>query len=222
MGAFPERVVAELVRGAHEETISAGEIFYRGARHPETATLALIVDGLTRTFLQAQSGRQITIRYAGHGDVIGLPAVLLAGRDQTAWETVGGHHVHAEALRETAILKISPARLQRLAETEVCVAATLATALAQGTVETEQLLADGLFLSVRARVARHLMDLAERRDGRLVVSASHQEIANATGSVREVVSRTLVSMRDEGVVERRRGETIISDPAALHAIAAAG
>jgi len=37
-----------------------------------------------------------------------------------------------------------------------------------------------------------------------------------------VVSRTLVGMREEGVVDRRDGQTLLLDPARLHAIAAAG
>jgi CRP-like cAMP-binding protein len=66
------------------------------------------------------------------------------------------------------------------------------------------------------------MDLAVSRDGVLVVAEGHQEIAEAVGSVREVVSRTLVRLRDDGIVDRSGGETILLDPAALHAIAAAG
>jgi CRP-like cAMP-binding protein len=135
---------------------------------------------------------------------------------------LGGHAVHGEALRDTLILKLPLGRFLRLAQSEVSVAFPLAVALAYRTVETEQVLADGLFMSVRARVARHLMDLAVWRDGSLVVTARHQEIAEAIGSVREVVSRTLVSMREEGLVDRRDNETVLLDSAALHAIAAAG
>ena len=48
-----------------------------------------------------------------------------------------------------------------------------------------------MFLPVQARVARHLIDLASLQDDVLVVTAGHQEIADAIGSVREVVSRAL-------------------------------
>jgi hypothetical protein len=37
-----------------------------------------------------------------------------------------------------------------------------------------------------------------------------------------VVSRTLVGMREEGIVDRRGGQTLLLDPGKLHAIAAAG
>jgi CRP-like cAMP-binding protein len=226
MASFPPHVTEALLEEAREATIKAGEVFYRGAEHAETVILALIAQGLVRTFTQAGNGRRATIRYAGPGVLVGAPAVVLAGlgdeQSRERWRRLGGHNIHGEALWDTVVLKLSPARFLRLADTEVSVASGLAIALAHSIVETEQILADGLFLSVRARVARHLMDLARWQDGGLVVDAGHQEIAGAIGSVREVVSRTLVCMREEGVVDRRGGQTLLLDPAKLHAIAAAG
>jgi CRP/FNR family transcriptional regulator, cyclic AMP receptor protein len=66
------------------------------------------------------------------------------------------------------------------------------------------------------------MDLARWQNGSLVVDAGHQEIAAAIGSVREVVSRTLVGMREEAILDRRGGQTLLLDPARLHSIATAG
>jgi CRP-like cAMP-binding protein len=226
MASFPPNVTEALLEDAVEVTVKTGEVFYRGAEHAETVILALIADGLVRTFVRAGNGRRVTIRYAGPGEVVGVPAVVLSGlgddQSRERWRSFGGHSIHGEALWDTVLLKLSPPRFLRLAETEVSVAAALATSLAERTIETEQILADGLFLSVRARVARHLMDLARWQDGSLVVDAGHQEIAAAIGSVREVVSRTLVGMREEGVIDRRGGETVLVDPAKLHATAAAG
>lgn len=226
MASFPPHVTESLLEEAREVTLTKGEVFYRGPEHIETVTLALIADGMVRTFVQAENGRRVTIRYAGAGELVGAPAVVLArlGDDQSRerWRTLGGHNIHGEALWDTVLLKFSPARFLRLAETEVSVASTLAISLAHSVVETEQILGDGLFLSVRSRVARHLMDLARWEDGRLIVDAGHQDIAGAIGSVREVVSRTLVGLRDEGIVDRRGAQTVLLDPAKLHAIAAAG
>lgn len=226
MGEFPAHITQALLEGARETSVRAGEVFYRGAEHVETAVLALIVDGLVRTHLREESGRQITIRYAWPSDIIGAPAIVMAGvggdRGADRWKLSGGHRLHAEALRDTLLLKLPPARFLELAQAEASVASALVMCLARLTVETEQMLEDGLFRSIRARVARHLLDLAVCRDDALVVAEGHREIADAIGSVREVVSRTLVRLREEGVVDRREGETVLLDPAALHAIAAAG
>jgi CRP-like cAMP-binding protein len=226
MASFPAHVKRALLDGACEVTVRPGEIFYRGAGHGEATFLALIADGLVRTFTDTDGGRQITLRYASQGDVIGLPELFAAGLDgeytQERWELASSHGVQAQALRASCVLELPPARLIGLAETEVSVAAAVATVLAGWMVEVEQNLADGLFVSIRARVARHLLDLAVGRGAALVVVEGHQEIAYAIGSVRAVVSRTLVGMREEGIVDRLGGEIVLLDPAALHTIAAAG
>jgi CRP/FNR family transcriptional regulator, cyclic AMP receptor protein len=226
MGAFPPHVTAALLDGATEDTVRAGDVLYRRAEDPDAAIVVLIVDGLFRTHVRAESGRQVTLRYAWPGDVVGVPALVLAAdggkRGRARWKLYGEHELQLEALRDTRLLKLSPERLLELAQTEAAVAYALAATLAQLTLLAEQMLEDGLFLSIRARVARHLLDLAVWRNGVLVVAEGQREIADAIGSVREVVSRTLLRMRDEGIVDRRAGDTILLDPAALHAIAAAG
>ena len=65
------------------------------------------------------------------------------------------------------------------------------------------------FQPVRARVAYHLLALAECEPGRPLV---HQaELAAAVGSVREVVSRTIGSLREPGLVDvSQKGITIIN------------
>lgn len=226
MGGFPPRVTKALLDGASEATVRAGDVLYRRDEDLDSAIVVLIVDGLFRTHIRAENGRQVTLRYALHGDVVGVPAVVLAGdggaRGRDRWKLYGEHRLYLEALRDTRLLKLSPERMLELARSEASVASALATALAQLTLLAEQTLEDGLFLSIRARVARHLLDLAVWRDGALVVAEGQREIANAIGSVREVVSRTLLRMRDEGIVGRRAGAMVLLDPAALHAIAATG
>lgn len=226
MASFPAHVIEALLEDACEATVKTGEIFYRRVENRETPIVALIADGLVRTFIEGVNGRRVTISYASSGEIFGAPATVAELGEvvsSRAWgRTNGRNGVYGEALRDTLMLTLSPIQFQVFAQTEVSVASALAVSLAYGAVQTEQILADGLFQSVRARVARHLMDLAVRRDGELIVTASHQEIADAVGSVREVVSRTLVGMRQEGLVCRLDRETLLLDPARLHAIAAAG
>lgn len=226
MASFSDQVRQELLAKAEEVVVPADQVFYRGADHAETAILALVADGLVRTFVETADGRRVTIRYAAPGDVIGAPAVVLAGlgdkQSLSHWEVFGGQAIHGEALRDSLMLRLPMDTFLRLAQREVSVAFPLAVSLAYRTVETEQTLAEGLFMSIRSRVARHLMDLALWRDGALVVTESHQEIAEAIGSVREVVSRSLVAMRQDGLIERRGNDTVLIDPSALHSVAATG
>ncbi|MCW2855477.1 MAG: transcriptional regulator, Crp/Fnr family [Marmoricola sp.] len=223
MSSFPARVTEALLDGAEEAKVAVGDVFLPAAAgHLGEASLVLILDGLVRTYIRAHTERQITIRYAWPGDVLGVPALVLAGAGSRIHGSYGGHALHAEALRETRVLNICAERFLKLGQSEPSVAYGVATLLAYLTVETEQMLQDGLFLSVRARVARHLLELAVWHDGALVVPHGQSEIADAIGSVREVVSRTLIRLRSEGVVDRRENATVLVDPASLHAIAAAG
>lgn len=77
-------------------------------------------------------------------------------------------------------------------------------------------LSEQAFLSVRLRIIRHLLDLATRGSGpHLVVRLTQQELADAVGSVREVVTRTLRRLRKEGMLETSRDEIVLLDPITL-------
>ena len=71
-------------------------------------------------------------------------------------------------------------------------------------------------MQVRQRVARHLLDLAVREDGVLVVRATQQDLADAIGSVREVVSRAVMGFREQGLLARSSEGLVVLDPAGLH------
>ena len=76
------------------------------------------------------------------------------------------------------------------------------------------------FGSVRQRVAAHLLDLAsdgQHPGGRLVAQVSQQELADAAGSVREVVTRALRDLRLAGIVATAADSVVILDPARLYA-----
>ena len=77
---------------------------------------------------------------------------------------------------------------------------------------------------MRQRVARHLLELASERGPELTsldsgqeltVLASQQELANAVGTVREVVVRVLRELRRAGVVRTERDRIVILDPVRL-------
>jgi CRP-like cAMP-binding protein len=204
---LPDRAARRLLSGAWESRLAAGQVFYRGAHHSEMAMLGVIVDGLVRTFLRGPDGREATIRYSRRGAVVGVPAILLEGA------TVG---VDAQALLDTRVLRLPLGEFRSLAAREAGVAWALARFLAQQVAETQRVLAADVFLDVRSRVASHLLDLAVDEDGALVVPATHQDIADAIGSVREVVSRAMGRMQEERLLERVGSRTVIRNPPGLH------
>jgi CRP/FNR family transcriptional regulator len=72
---------------------------------------------------------------------------------------------------------------------------------------------------VTQRVASHLLDLAtmpQRPEAPLVSEVSQQELADAVGSVREVVARALRDLRAAGTVATSTDRIEILDPVRLH------
>jgi len=95
----------------------------------------------------------------------------------------------------------------------------LAEELNRRLYETLQQTAINAFGSVRQRVAMHLLDLAsaqQRSHGNLAAHVSQQELADAVGSVREVVARVLRDFRVAGIVATAADRVVILDAARLH------
>lgn len=74
------------------------------------------------------------------------------------------------------------------------------------------LLADAVFYTVERRLARLLLSREQP------VLATHQELAEALGTAREVISRTLKELETRHVLRLQRGEITVLNPNALHAI----
>lgn len=78
--------------------------------------------------------------------------------------------------------------------------------------------------TVQQRIARYLYMTAreegvETPDGLVIPrSITQQDLAALVGSVREVVSRTMRVMEEDGVVEIRRKEILVRDAAALRSL----
>jgi CRP/FNR family transcriptional regulator, cyclic AMP receptor protein len=184
----------------------AGTTVYRAGSEPQAA---LVVRGLIRVYLTSPGGRQVTVRYARAGDVLGI-AVLVGGPASTSVQT----------LEATAAFRISARTLLRAARVDPRVSWVIAEELNRRLYGVLEQTAVNAFGSVRQRVATHLLDLAsdrQRPQGPLVAHVSQQELADAAGSVREVVARSLRDLRVAGIVATAADQIVILDPARLYA-----
>lgn len=77
--------------------------------------------------------------------------------------------------------------------------------------ELVSLVEDLAFRTVRARLARLL--LAEAAEG--TAELTHQDLAERTGTVREIAGRALRRLAEEGLVRLERGRVIVLDPTGL-------
>jgi CRP/FNR family transcriptional regulator len=203
LGALPPAERERLLSDAIRLDIPAGTVAYRDWEMPRTA---LVLTGLLRVYLQSSTGRQTTLRYARAGDVLGVPVA------------VGGPvGVSVQALTQTSVLILNLATLQSLGHSDARFAWAIAEEITRRLYEVIGTFAGNAFGSVRQRIARQLLDLAaeQQRDSGLIARVTQQELADATGTVREVAARVLRQMRDQGLVETTRQGIRVLDPGGL-------
>lgn len=194
-----------LLHDAFVVSVAAGGSI-NGASGPPR--MFLMHSGQARVTAVSREGRAATVRYAGPGQVIGLPAAI-----------ANSSPIPAHAISDCEMSMLNVDTLRRLASTDVAMAGLLLQQLAGIVFEVVEILADNLFGTVEQRVSRHLLDLAYNSDDGLIVQVEQQDIADAIGSVREVVSRAIRKLREAGLVERHRRGLRIANPSALHRIA---
>ena len=170
--------------------------------------LELLVDGFLRVLVRAPDGRSLTVRYLRRGELSGV--VSLFTPDYSLAATI-------QALVDSDMIFFDAAVVIGLAERDLRVARAVIDELSERVVNFVAEIPGSAFSTVRQRVARHLLDLAsEQRQGdRLVAPVSQQALADAVGSVREVVVRVLHDLRFEGVIQTGRDGIEILLPEAL-------
>jgi len=209
-GALPSGTMASLLADAVELDVPAGSILYRDE---DPARTGLVVAGLVRIYLTSREGRQVTVRYARSGDTVGVPMA------------VGGPvAVGAQAVTDSSLLLLRSETVRSLAMADARVAWPLAEEITRLLYAVLDAFGGHVFGSVRQRLARHLLDLAadRQRDALLVAPVSQQALADAVGTAREVVARTLHDFRAAGLVESTRRGVVLLDPDRLHEVATTG
>jgi CRP-like cAMP-binding protein len=126
-----------------------------------------------------------------------------------------------QVLTESELTILDIARMRRLAAEEIEVSAAISTHLAMRVRDAYRLIAVRSLGNIRERVAYDLLDRAAQSQlvvGRLEVRATQADLADSIGSSREVMSRALRDLREEGIVETAPGVIRVVNPADLAAI----
>lgn len=203
--SLPDELIARVTAAAVRVDVPAGtDLIAPGT----AARLLLIVAGVAKTYLIAPNGRQATIRYARAGDIIASASVYDQKPGTAGCRTL---------TTPTAVLIFNMDSVRALATTDVRVANVFNVEMAERLRAYFAELAGTTFGSLRERVVRHLLDVAseQQRGPALVARLSQQELADAVGTVREVVSRVLGKLRDDGLVRTGDGGIELIDLARL-------
>jgi CRP/FNR family transcriptional regulator, cyclic AMP receptor protein len=207
---LPSDILDELFGGAVRSKIAAGSVAHRALEDDQY--IELVITGVIRIFVTAPDGRTMTIRYCRSGEILG--AMSLFSEEFTEPAT-------KQALVDTQLLKMSPPKVLDLAQRDLRVARALLVELSERARNFVNEIPGTAFATVRQRVARQLLDLASTDqydgdpNGELAVRITQQDLAEAVGTVREVVVRALRQLRDAGAVRTERDRIVLVDPALL-------
>jgi CRP/FNR family transcriptional regulator len=189
--------------------VPRGTVVFRAG--DEARAFFVVLAGRIAVTITAPTGREILLYEVAGGETCVQTTVALMG----ARRYEGEARVAEDA--EAAIIP-RPVFDRLMAESPAFRAFVFAS-FGRRLSDVIHLLEKVAFLPVESRLAAML--LLRAGDG-ATIAATHQELAAAIGSAREVVSRRLDLLRDRGLVDLARGEVTIRDRRKLEAIAALG
>jgi CRP/FNR family transcriptional regulator len=179
------------------EKVERGEeVFRRGA---EAARLYRVEEGQVRVVVTSRAGRDLVIRQFGPGEVFGEIA-LFAGTPRTATVV---------AAAPATVASVDARDLRRLLEERPRMALRLLTVFADRLRLTTDALEDSYFLTMRARLAKALLSLAEEigedtGEGTLIPEPVSQSLlARIVYATREEVNRELRRWEQKGWLRRQ-------------------
>jgi len=189
-----------LARAMRERSYRPGQYLTHEGQ-PATA-LFVVCDGRVRLSRTAQDGREQVLAIVGSGDVFNMEPLLDGGPTPAT----------ARAMSPVTCLLLPDTALVPLIRQFPDLALVLMRQMAEQLREQAVLIEDLGFRSVRARLARLLLN--EAASGTAMLTQA--ELAARAGTVREIVGRTLRQMSDEGLVALKRGQVIVLDADGLH------
>lgn len=176
----------------------------------DTTDCFLIASGSVRVIVNSSSGKEITFRDIGAGEVVGELSAL-DGRPRSA---------SVVALTDARIARLSSIDLWDILQRNPDAAAVLIRRLTALVRQMSDRVVAITALPVGPRVQVELLRLALDvgvTDNRAVIlgAPTHAEIASRVAARREAVTREISRLADAGIVDRHGRDLVVTDVAAL-------
>jgi CRP/FNR family transcriptional regulator len=174
--------------------------------------LYVIMSGQVQISRTRPSGDEVVLALLGPGEVFGELALLKDSAVRSA---------DARALEATSCLTLDRSALNAFLDTHPETLHRLLSALIDSIVRRDDAFADLASLDISGRLARTLLDLAERHgtlthDGSVIsLRMSQRTLAGMVAASREKVNRALMRFTDLGVIRQDRGHMVILKPSEL-------
>lgn len=183
----------------------AGTGIYSGAR--ECLGTFLILEGIMRTYLLSDEGKEVTMFRLREGDTCVLSASCILSAIT--------FDVEIEAQTDCRALLIPTRVLSRITKENVYLDNYVYKEAAKRFSDVVEAMEQMMFLNLTQRVAAFLLDESAKSKTD-TIAMTHEEIAKAIGSAREAVSRTLKQLSKKEMISLNRGEIKIEKKEELY------
>ncbi len=204
---LPGDVQEALIRAAHLRRFRAGQVVYLEGEPAEA--VFLLAQGWVKATRVSCRGREQALRFLHAGELFGDVAVF-SGVPYPATVT---------ALELVAAWALPAETILRLSQDSAALTMVIARHMAERVLYYVDLIEDLSLCKVEARVARTLLRYAEEQNGRWLIPrqpwTTFDEMAVRLGTVRDVLSRALRTLENEGLLKVERSGIFILDREAL-------
>ena len=185
---------------AYVEKYNKGMLMHR--TEDSCKGLITVLNGLLRTYILSEEGREVTLFRVKEEEVCVLSASCLM--DTITFDVL------IEATEDTEVLVLPAAILNQVVQKNPYMELFLYKSATEKFSDVMWTMQQILFLKIDQRVAQFLWDEMIQKSN-MTLSLTHDEIARYIGSAREVVTKVLKYMVKEQVLELKRGTIIILD-----------
>jgi CRP/FNR family transcriptional regulator, cyclic AMP receptor protein len=210
LSGMPAHLWTELFASAKLVPLAAGEILFRAGASGDGCYR--VEDGLLKVMMVSSSGAERILAFLGPGAIVGELSII----DELPRSAT------VTAVRETTLGLLSPAEFEVFAEKHPEVYKSLAKLFARRLREADRTIAAISFLSLKGRVARTMLELADHFGqevglGRIVIrqKIGQDDLAAMVGIARENVTRVLNDWQRHKIVSRLSGYYCLEDKTQL-------
>lgn len=157
-----------------------------------------VVSGRVRVFSVAPNGKEITIFYMTNAECCILSTSFMTRNVQD--------EVMFEFIEDSEIFTLGDSDYQALCASNANIMSFNLELMSKRFKQSLDTMGDVAFKSLKERIMKFLQSNA--KEG--VVQTSQENIANHIGSAREAVAKVLKELKNEGLIDTKRGEIIIN------------
>src|SRR6201987_2508039 len=210
LSGLPERLLSELFEGAVAHKLREREVLFRAGDVGDGCYR--IHRGLVKVVVTSQPGEERIISLLGPDAIVGELSMIDGGPRSAS----------VVAIADCSLLFLSRAKFQTYIDSHPELTSYLMKTLARRLRGADEGLAATTFLSVKQRLARALLSVAEyvgEKDSggriQLRLKIGQGDLAAMAGVARENVSRTMSEWRKLDIVTRSSNYYFINNPKAL-------